>query len=265
ASSGLSYATDFRTPEFLAHNAWAGAPSPHPDRIPFFALPTPTPEGVEPGLEFVRLTHALRFTDSNKQVHDIPAGESVNYVASNLEAKSEPLGGTFGNLMVGSQFLTKLDSQKYPINGRGESPDSRAALPPPLLREGEKVQPGWLFQFLRNPFVIRPMVVLRMPRFNMSDDEAMDLVNYFAAADKVSNPGIGLRYPYINPFPQRQESYWDAESQRYVSRLKQDKLLESRQNELQPLWDILRSQQVAAAELAVKEAKDAETQEKDKE
>jgi mono/diheme cytochrome c family protein len=264
ASHGQEFETDYHTPEFLADNAWEGVGSAQSDRIPFYGIPSPKPEGTEAGTEFVRLTHALRFTDANRQVRDVPAGNSLSYTATDLLARAEPLGGTFGNLIVQSKYLTRLNPQKYTLTPRGDSSDARAALPPPLTREGEKVQPGWLFQFLRNPFVIRPTVVLRMPRFNMSDEEAMDLVNYFAAADKVSNPGIGLHYPYINPFPQRQEAYWDAESQRYVSRLKEQNLLQSRLTELQPLWELLRNQQLASVELALKEAKEAEAQEKDK-
>src|SRR5207302_8307111 len=121
---------------------------------------------------------------------------------------SEPYGGKFANLIVSSKYLTQLDSQGYPTFPNGESPASRKALPPPLLREGEKTQPGWLFQFLRNPTVIRPITILRMPRFNMSDEEAMDLVNYFAAVDRINNPGIGLTYPYVPPMPQRDEAFW---------------------------------------------------------
>lgn len=61
--------------------------------------------------------------------------------------------------------------------------------PPPLYKEGAKVQTPWLFSFLRNPGRIRHTTVLRMPRFNMSDDEAQALANYFAAVD-------GTQYPY---------------------------------------------------------------------
>jgi mono/diheme cytochrome c family protein len=63
------------------------------------------------------------------------------------------------------------------------------AAPPPLYQEGIKVQTPWLYNFLRNPYQIRHTTVLRMPRFNMSDDEARALANYFAAVD-------GAVYPY---------------------------------------------------------------------
>ncbi len=73
------------------------------------------------------------------------------------------------------------------------------ASPPPLYQEGIKVQTPWLFNFLRNPEKIRHTTVLRMPRFNMSADEAQALANYFAAAD-------GAVYPY-QAVPQREPEY----------------------------------------------------------
>ncbi|HUY89332.1 MAG TPA: hypothetical protein VMV10_11405, partial [Pirellulales bacterium] len=60
--------------------------------------------------------------------------------------------------------------------------------PPPLIREGQKVQTGWLRDFLLDPFPLRPAVVLRMPRFNMSPEEADKLVRYFAAVDNADYP-----------------------------------------------------------------------------
>ncbi|WP_145055781.1 hypothetical protein [Lignipirellula cremea] len=61
-------------------------------------------------------------------------------------------------------------------------------VPPPLMGEGKKVQTEWLHDFLLAPYPIRPLVVLRMPKFNMSSDEASILVNYFAAKDNVDYP-----------------------------------------------------------------------------
>ncbi len=61
-------------------------------------------------------------------------------------------------------------------------------LPPPLIGEGSKVQTAWLHDFLLDPFPIRPAVVLRMPKFNMSPAEASKLANYFAAVDNAEYP-----------------------------------------------------------------------------
>jgi mono/diheme cytochrome c family protein len=59
---------------------------------------------------------------------------------------------------------------------------------PPLIGEGKKVQPEWLHAFLLDPHVIRPAAFLRMPKFNMSPQEASAIVNYFAAKDDADYP-----------------------------------------------------------------------------
>lgn len=66
--------------------------------------------------------------------------------------------------------------------------ESYGWLPPPLFGEGKKVQSNWLYEFLLEPYPIRPAVFLRMPKFNMSRDEATKLVNYFAAVDNANYP-----------------------------------------------------------------------------
>jgi hypothetical protein len=61
-------------------------------------------------------------------------------------------------------------------------------LPPPLHDEGAKVQTDWLHDFLMDPTMIRPGVVLRMPNFRMSSGEASRLVDYFAAKSNAEFP-----------------------------------------------------------------------------
>jgi cytochrome c551/c552 len=102
-------------------------------------------------------------------------------------------------------------------------------LPPPLLREGHKVQTPWLTTFLQDPYKIRPQAQLRMPRFHygatgrtLGPDivpdapeptippvrpanvlaETRDLANYFAARD-------GAAFPY-QEIPQREQAYLAA-------------------------------------------------------
>src|SRR5262249_50374530 len=161
-------------------------------------------------------------------------------------------GGVFAYLMT--PYLKK--------KGFRDDTEALAALPPPLLREGEKTQPDWLYRFLRNPHAIRPVTVLRMPKFNMSDDEAMALVNYFAAADKLDNPSEGLVYPYV-AVPQRDDAFWAAKSREYVDKLRQHGQYDERIKELTPVWERQGKEEqaqldkrVAAAEAALKEAKD---------
>ncbi|WP_425616862.1 hypothetical protein NA78x_000523 [Anatilimnocola sp. NA78] len=81
--------------------------------------------------------------------------------------------------------VTKLEQAGNP-NASGT--EAYGWLPPPLFGEGNKVQTNWLYEFLLEPHPIRPAVFLRMPKFNMSRDEATKLVNYFAAVDNANFP-----------------------------------------------------------------------------
>jgi hypothetical protein len=86
-------------------------------------------------------------------------------------------------------------------------------LPPPLIGEGQKVQPHWLHGFLLDPHEIRPAVLLRMPKFNLSPDEATKLVNYFAARDNAN-------YPF--EFDQRtRDDYLEIAEHRYLELVEQ--------------------------------------------
>jgi mono/diheme cytochrome c family protein len=59
-----------------------------------------------------------------------------------------------------------------------------------LSYEGSRAQRQWLIDFLRNPQTLRPSLVLRMPQFNMTAEEASLL------ADSI---GQTLRHPAVNP------------------------------------------------------------------
>ncbi|QEH36868.1 Cytochrome c [Aquisphaera giovannonii] len=78
-------------------------------------------------------------------------------------------------------------------------------LPPPLLREGNKVQTPWLALFLLDPYAIRPAAQLRMPRFHYGkamgtrSRETEEIADYFAARD-------GAEFPY-QTIPQHQAGY----------------------------------------------------------
>ena len=62
--------------------------------------------------------------------------------------------------------------------------------PPSLDGEGAKVQPAWLFSFLRRPTPLRPWLRLRMPTFNLTKDQARALAAYLAAT-------AGASYPFV--------------------------------------------------------------------
>ena len=74
---------------------------------------------------------------------------------------------------------------------------------PALVQEGAKVQPAWLYDYLLQPRVIRPAAVLRMPRFNLSPEEAGNLVEYFAAA--------GVEFPYGTGLARRSAAVSDEQ------------------------------------------------------
>ncbi len=261
---------------FADHNAWVGTNPLGSDRLAVRGLnakllslddvPDEYKEGLPPDVkQFVQiqLTDAVRFqseADGKKVVRNLPAFVNVLLPTRDLlspgvnELAAAPYGGALAYLLT--PYLRQVDSQKF------GGDNAQAAVPPSLLREGEKTQPDWLFRFLRNPHEIRPVTVLRMPKFNMSDEDAAALVNYFGGADRVSNPAFGLSYPYFK-IPERDESYLEKQTAGYIARLKEKKLFDQKVKEMEPLWE----QQVKdfterldnlkkASEEAAKDAKD---------
>jgi hypothetical protein len=79
-------------------------------------------------------------------------------------------------------------AKEHETNPVAKGSEAWGWLPPPLVGEGHKVQTDWLHAFLMDPHPIRPAVVMRMPNFRMSSDEAKKLVNYFAAKDNAEWP-----------------------------------------------------------------------------
>jgi len=61
------------------------------------------------------------------------------------------------------------------INGRGSE------MAPDLTWEGSAVQRQWLIDFLHNPNTLRPSLIRRMPRFNLSDSDNKELTDYILA------------------------------------------------------------------------------------
>jgi cbb3-type cytochrome oxidase cytochrome c subunit len=56
--------------------------------------------------------------------------------------------------------------------------------PPNLNTEGEKVNPSWLFKFLKEPTLIRPNLQVRMPTFTMTDSEWNSVIAAFQDMDE---------------------------------------------------------------------------------
>ncbi|MHB8636421.1 MAG: c-type cytochrome [Fimbriimonadaceae bacterium] len=61
---------------------------------------------------------------------------------------------------------------------------------PELTREGEMVQPGWLFKFLKRPTRIRWWQDARMPDFGLTDAEATTLTEYLMALSNQEAPYV---------------------------------------------------------------------------
>jgi cbb3-type cytochrome oxidase cytochrome c subunit len=103
--------------------------------------------------------------------------------AAMITKKHAPWGGDVTRLL-----LPRVVALEKQVNPAAKGSEAWGWLPPPLVDEGQKVQPDWLHGFLLDPHLIRPSVVMRMPRFNMSSDEATRLVNYFAAKADAAFP-----------------------------------------------------------------------------
>ncbi len=68
--------------------------------------------------------------------------------------------------------------------------DDQYRAPPKLIRQGSKVYPDWFFKFLKEPFKLRENFKIRMPTFQFTDEQASEIVAYFAAK-------AGTGYPFI--------------------------------------------------------------------
>ncbi len=97
------------------------------------------------GLFKIRLTQAVRFTKKPDDVnedqplaagtYDIPAGSFIGMSTQDLALQADRHGGVLTELLV--PYLVERKPSPY-LDDDGKA---RSGLPPPLLREGEKVQP----------------------------------------------------------------------------------------------------------------------------
>ncbi len=124
---------------------------------------------------------------------------------SRIVQRTQPFGGTLPRLA----YPTVVAEEKK-VNSNAKADEAWGWLPPPLVGEGRKVQTAWLHDFLLDPYAIRPAVVLRMPKFNMSSADATKLANYFAAVD-------GVEYPYDFD-PRTSNAHLSAEDSQHPDR-----------------------------------------------
>jgi hypothetical protein len=123
-------------------------------------------------------------TAINGQVWPVGDGDIIPVPESSIISRRPQQGGNFARYL----FPVALALEK--ASGGQVALDNNAWgwLPPPLAGEGKKVQTQWLHDFLLNPYPIRPAAVLRMPKFNLSSEDASQLVDYFAAIDDAAFP-----------------------------------------------------------------------------
>jgi cytochrome c2 len=91
---------------------------------------------------------------------------------------------------------------------RYQDPDWKEQLPPTLVQEGARVNPGWLARFLTNPALneqdtnrngVRTYLKARMPTFHFSPNEVRVLVRFFEALSGQQSPYVPTRLDPLTP------------------------------------------------------------------
>jgi mono/diheme cytochrome c family protein len=238
---------------FPGHSAWTGVTPAAADRLMAFANYNPgyNPKtkaqalrGGHPvdelGRYDLRLNEALRFSDPSGVMRDLPSANTFALPLPDIGWSSDQYGGKFVELLVPYLLYSGDETIK-------ESANARELLPPPLLREGERVQPNWLYSFLLKPTRVRPNVRPNMPRFNMSPEEATALVDYFMAVERLTNPAAGSGTAHVT-VAQQDPAYWHGRTPGYVAALKKDKdRLDTRIKSLEPMWKLVLEEEAQAA------------------
>jgi len=162
-----------------------------------------TIEGMEIGLVDNELTVQV-WRPVTIRGYTFNIGDNLNLDQTKIQ-KTLPDGGNFAWLYAKHQ----AERTGLPI----ETFWNR--LPPPLLREGNKVQTPWLSAFLKDPHMLRPAVQLRMPRFHYGKSatipsrETEELANYFAARDGAEFPYQAVAEQTTNYLAERNQAHPD--------------------------------------------------------
>ena len=107
------------------------------------------------------------------------AGETAQIATSQIKNRVYAEGGDIGSFII-----------DYHVEVEGRVPEEANVFTPPVLyKEGEKVQSNWVYDFLEEPFPLRPWLEVRMPTFKLPSEEATLLSRYFAILE-------GEEYPY---------------------------------------------------------------------
>jgi mono/diheme cytochrome c family protein len=123
--------------------------------------------------------------------NDRSAGLSPSLtVAAKPESDYQPAGKA-GKLMTDLACFSC-----HRINGHGGD------MAPDLTWEGSSVQRPWLVDFLKNPNTLRPALIRRMPRFNLTDGEVNELTDYIITV--YQSPAVDRDSMPLSGYPQGQ-------------------------------------------------------------
>jgi mono/diheme cytochrome c family protein len=141
-------------------------------KMPQFTLTAPQTEALTTAL--LALTARGRAMPDNLRVAAVP---ETNY---------QPAGHA-------GKLITELACFScHRFNGRGGD------MAPDLTWEGSSVQRQWLTDFLHNPNTLRPSLIRRMPRFNLSDGDNKELTDYLLAVYQSPSIDADLAPPATN-------------------------------------------------------------------
>ncbi len=203
---------------FPEHNAWKTQRIYRDGRAVARGIPFIVPfSGDEEAAKTatVEVWEAIRLIDKG-ETRQFPAGLNQLQIPLNPAwAQHPPMGGAFAEVLL--RLLAERDNKQVVLDRK----QLLGSVPPTLIREGQKVQAAWLLEFLRHPHEIRPAVGqnLKMPRFNLSDEEARALVDYFVAVDRLENPALGVEYLARRPKQRDPEFQREIQAQ-YAARIK---------------------------------------------
>jgi cytochrome c1 len=139
------------------------------------------PRAFSPGLRMPQYTFTPAQIDAlttallalNEHSITLPTSLAVPALT---ESNYQPAGKT-GKLMTDLACFSC-----HRINGHGGD------MAPDLTWEGSSVQRDWLVQFFKNPGTLRPSLIRRMPRLNLTDSEANELSDYIMTV--YQNPAV---------------------------------------------------------------------------
>ena len=141
------------------------------------SLPAYLSEKIRQPRSFGPSLHMPRYNFTSSQVADVTTAllsltdrsfalPSSLQVPAARETNYQPAGQA-GQLMANLNCLSC-----HRINGHG------GTMAPDLSWEGSSVQSQWLDGFLKDPNTLRPALIRRMPKFNLTDAERTVLTNY---------------------------------------------------------------------------------------